>query len=684
MTVSVRWAAGAFLATAGTLYLALTLGHADPGSVPEGIPDPGVFTGWLLPAVKVLDDVAGLATAGFLLAAAFLLPSSSPEVRGLAADSVRMARRAALVWAVGTVAYFFLQASSLFGTPIPALSGAVLYQLAFSSQIGWAIIAQGVIALAVAVLARRTFSIRLLALLLGLALAGFVPQALSGHSAGSGSHDLAVVSMMFHLAAAALWVGGLGALAWIAVRGSRRLGAAVRRFSVLAAWCVALLAVSGVLNAATRLDGWSSLLSRYGLLVGAKVAALVALGVLGWLHRRRTLPAFDAADGAGRAADDPSGETSVLRRRANRAFLRLAAAELVVMGMTVAVAVALSQTETPRPADLYTGTAEELLDGPMPAAPTLARLVLGVELSGTGLAIVGMGCALYVTGLLVMRRRGDRWPLGRTLAWFSGMALVAWATFGGLGVYSHAMFSAHMVSHMILSMVAPILLMLGAPITLALRTLPGPRQPGDVAPRAMLVSFLHSRFVRVVTHPLVAAFLFVGSLYALYFTSLFETAMYSHIGHGLMEVHFLLVGSLFYYVIIGVDPSPRRIEPIWRFLILLVTLPFHAFFSVALMAQQEVVAEQFYVDLNRPFATDLLADQYLGGGIAWAMGEVPLVIVMAALFVQWIRQDRREAVRHDRRAAQNDDAELEAYNAYLARLAEQSGPGSSEPGPGSS
>ena len=663
MTASTRWVVAAFLATFATLYVALALGAALPEPTPPGIPDPGVLTGWAVPVARLVSDLAGIVTVGFLTTAAFLLPSSGREVQGLAARCVRLSSWTALAWAGSTLVLFVFSTSLLFLAPPSALSWGLLREYGTGAETGRAQIAQIVIALLVAVLARRTFSVRAAALLLGLVLGGFVPQAMSGHSAGSGSHDLAVVSMMLHLVGAALWVGGLAGLAWVAVRGSRRLPAAVTRFSGLAVWCVVILAVSGAVNAATRIQGLSDLDSRYALLVGLKVAAIAALAGLGLVHRRRTVTALAQADGL---ADD-----AAVRGAARRLFLRIAAVEVVVMGMTVAVAVALSRTPTPRPDDLYDTTVNAILGGPLPPEPTLWRLLWGFTPNGVGLAVVGLCLALYVKGLLVMRRRGDRWPVGRTISWMAGLVMVAWATFGGLGVYSHVLFSAHMVSHMMLSMVAPILLVLGAPVTLALRTLPGARAKGDVSPRQMLVSFLHSRFVSLVTHPLFATAIFVGSLYGLYFTPVFETAMESHIGHGLMELHFLAAGSLFYYVIIGVDPSPRRIAPLWRFGLLMVTIPFHAFFSISLMAMTGVIAEGYYRQLDRPYATDLLSDQYLGGGIAWAMGEVPLVIVMAALFVQWFRSDSRDAVRHDRNARKTDDADLAAYNAYLAGLAER-------------
>src|SRR5204862_3657262 len=139
------------------------------------------------------------------------------------------------------------------------------------------------------------------------------------------------------------------------------------------------------------------------------------------------------------------------------------------------------------------------------------------------------GGAFYITGLVIMHRKGNRWPVGRAISWFFGLFVVAWATFGGLGLYSHVLFSAHMVSHMLLSMVAPIFLVLAAPVTLALRTLPGPRIHGERSPRGMLAAFLHSGFAKVVTNPILVTALFIFSLYGLYFTSLFDTLMTNHL-----------------------------------------------------------------------------------------------------------------------------------------------------------
>ena len=645
MTKTARWTAISFLAALGMLVIALEYGGGAPQPVPSGIPDPGAVTGWGLPLTKLLADLAAVATIGFLLATVFLLPSAGATIQGLAVSAGRLASWSAFAWAAASIVLYFFTVSDVFAVPLTeTVNWALLSSLVTDSSIGRGILGQAIIALAVAFAARWSLGIRSLAGVLGLALAGLAPVSLTGHAASSGSHDLATTSLLLHLVGAALWVGGLAALGWVAVKGSKRLNPAIERYSVLAAWCLVLVAVSGATNAAVRLGSFDELFgSDYGILVVGKVLAIVALALFGLRQRQRII-------------------------RQGKGFIRLAALELLVMATTMGLAVALSRTPTPVPDDLLKSPVEELLGGAIPPEPTVLRLLWGWSANGVGLAVVGIGAALYVRGILTMRRRGDRWPIGRTIAWFLGLVIIAWASFGGLGTYSHVLFSAHMVSHMMLSMVAPIFLILGAPMTLALRTLPGPRQPGEIGPRQMLLSFLHSRFSRLVTHPLVGPALFIGSLYGLYFTGIFETLMRNHWGHSVMELHFLAVGALYYYVLVGIDPAPRKLQPLLRFGMLLVTIPFHAFFSIAVMSSTTLFAGSYWKFLDRPYQLDLLDDQYLGGSIAWAMGEVPLILVMGAIFVQWIRSDLRDSKRFDRSESKSGDQDLEAYNAYLASL----------------
>jgi putative copper resistance protein D len=231
------------------------------------------------------------------------------------------------------------------------------------------------------------------------------------------------------------------------------------------------------------------------------------------------------------------------------------------------------------------------------------------------------------------------------------------------------MFSVHMGEHMILSMLVPILLVLGAPMTLALRALPPAGRTRPPGPREWLLAAVHSPPARVLTHPIVALTLFVGSYYALYFSDLFAAALPQHPAHVFMNAHFIITGLLFFWPLIGVDPAPRRLPPAARLGVLFASVPFHAFFGVALMSTATVIGADFYRALALPWVPDPLQDQRLGGGLAWASGEIPLLLVVVVMLVQWVRHDERAARRDDRRADADGDADLAAYNAMLSRLA---------------
>ncbi|WP_433887716.1 cytochrome c oxidase assembly protein [Streptomyces sp. CA-111067] len=281
-----------------------------------------------------------------------------------------------------------------------------------------------------------------------------------------------------------------------------------------------------------------------------------------------------------------------------------------------------------------------------------------------------IGCVvvlgLYLWAVLRLRLRGDAWPVGRVLAFTAGVLTVGLAMCTRLNDYGMVMFSVHMVQHMILSMLSPILLLLGAPVTLALRTLPSAGR-GRIGPRELLVKLLHSRFMRVITHPAFTIPLFIASLYGLYFTSLFDTLMDTRAGHIAMMLHFLGVGLVFFWPIMGVDPGPHRSGYVMRMLELFAGMPFHAFFGIALMMASQPMVNTF-LHPAASLGIDPLDDQTAAGGIAWAFSEIPSVLVLVALLFQWYTSEKRQARRTDRAADRDGDSELVAYNAYLASL----------------
>ncbi|MBL3664669.1 cytochrome c oxidase assembly protein [Streptomyces sp. M2CJ-2] len=277
-----------------------------------------------------------------------------------------------------------------------------------------------------------------------------------------------------------------------------------------------------------------------------------------------------------------------------------------------------------------------------------------------------LGLALYGWAVVRLTRRGDKWPVGRTVSFVLGVLSIMLMMCTGLNDYGMVIFSVHMVQHMMISMVSPILILLGAPITLALRALP-PAGRGRKGPRELLLMLLHSRYIQVVTHPVFTIPMFIASLYGLYFTPLFDFLMGSQVGHIAMMVHFLAVGLVFFWPIMGVDPGPHRPGYLMRMLELFAGMPFHAFFGIAVMMASTPMVTTFQ---NPPasLGIDALADQNAAGGIAWAFSEVPSVLVLIALLFQWYASEKRHAKRTDRAADRDGDKELQAYNAYLASL----------------
>ncbi|WP_426362708.1 cytochrome c oxidase assembly protein [Streptomyces sp. E-08] len=296
---------------------------------------------------------------------------------------------------------------------------------------------------------------------------------------------------------------------------------------------------------------------------------------------------------------------------------------------------------------------------------TLGR---GLEFSPDLFFLIGCLAALglYGWGVARLRRRGDAWPVSRTVLFTVGVLSVALMMCTKLNDYGMVMFSVHMVQHMVISMLSPILLLLGAPVTLALRALPVAGR-GSTGPRELLLKLLHSRYMRVITHPAFTISMFIASLYGLYFSPLFDFLMGSKAGHIGMMVHFLMVGLIFFWPIMGVDPGPHRPGYVMRMLELFAGMPFHAFFGIAMMMATQPLVEA-YKNPPASLGIDALTDQNAAGGIAWAFSEIPSVLVLIALVYQWYHSEQRQAVRKDRAADRDGDKELEAYNAYLASL----------------
>jgi putative membrane protein len=303
--------------------------------------------------------------------------------------------------------------------------------------------------------------------------------------------------------------------------------------------------------------------------------------------------------------------------------------------------------------------------------PTWGRMFIPHLEAWSVLAVLSVvGLLVYLAAVVRLRRSGVAWPWWRVLAWTGGTASLFAVTGTWLNGYSMVLFSVHMTQHMVLSLITPLLLLLAAPVTLALRTLPR-GQGAAGTPRALLLNALHSRFARFVASPLFSIPLFIASLYGVYFTPLFDALMSNPAGHQLMLAHFVVTGLLFFGPIVAQDPWPRTLSHPGRMLELFLPVPFHAFFGVAIMMAGSLVVDTF-ADPPAGWGIDPLRDQGEAGGIVWAFGELPTVLVLSVVFFSWASSDERRARTLDRAADRSGDAELQAYNARLRALAEHS------------
>ena len=642
---SAIWAGSLLVATVVATVLAVVVGSA---AVAYEAGDPGTLVRWGIPVVTAVHDVAAALTVGFLLVGAFLVPETTRTRRRLLAS--RAASLAGSVWILTLLLLVVLTFADLAGVPIGQEGfWTQLVSVVWDLQILRMNIISAVVVLVVVMACAGSDSKAVLAWGFFGSWLALLPLALTGHSAAALDHMTGVNALGVHLLAATAWVGGLAALAVMHRGLGPHLAPALRRYSSVAAWCFAGVLGSGVVLAWTNIAAWDNLRSRYGLLLLVKVVLGLLLGVFGWWQRRTFVRKVDEG---GRAP-----------------FARFVLGELLVMGAAFGVGAAISRTPPPTNVlvEVPSSMVYALSGYPDPGAPPSGAWLTSWNVDWLWLAVALVAVGVYLRWALRLRARGDRWSVLRTISWVVGWAAFVYFTSGAPGVYGKVSFSWHMIEHMGVAMIVPLFLVPGAPITLALRALPA-RTDKTLGPRELILASVHSRYLRVVANPAVAAALFFFSMALFYYSPLFELSMSTHTGHVLMMIHFLLSGYVFVWVLIGVDPGPKRWPPLALLVVLFVTISFHAFFGVILTESTTLLAEGFFGWLDLPWVPDPLADQHKGGEIAWGVGEAPTLVLAVTVAVQWMRSDDRETRRRDRRADRDGDAELEAYNAHLAAL----------------
>lgn len=702
--ISRNWIWAFPAAAALALILSLILTGANSGTA---LADAGPLVRWGLPLAETLHNFSMATTMGALIFAIGIVPRFLDSARGRvninmahATSSTQRAKNlqrtehpafiavlnlaaaAAVTWTVAAIAVLIFSYADITGR-VPSSGADYTGELiSYISTIdsGKQEATHIIVAATVATLALGVRSLTGLLLTFGLSLVSLVAMALGGHSSGGDDHMGAVNSLGLHLLGVVLWCGGLLTLIVISraisandagtgtlpeprrgehTASNRRAPLAVvvlRRYSTVALFGFVLVLLSGSINALVRLNSLGELFTTtYGGLVLAKLCLTLALGVFGALHRLRLIPLM---------------ETGLVS--AGKGLWAAIIAEMVIMGITSGLAVSLSRTAPPAPQTLPEGAEPvriiTLYD--MPPEPHVAEWFTQWRFDWFWVAFISFVGFTYLWAYARVRRTGGTWPIGRLLSWFVGLTVLLYITCGALTVYSRVLFSAHMVEHMLLTMVCPIFLVLGAPITLLLRALE-PRQDGTRGPREWILRLVHSGWSKVITHPIFAAVNFAGSIVVVYFTPLFGVMLNYHVGHEFMLIHFLITGYIFSLVLIGIDPIPYRPTFPMRLIMIIATLGYHAFVGIAIMQMDTLLQASWFGNLGRPWGLSAIDDQKLGGSLMWAIGEIPTMLIAVGVAVQWSMNDKKVQRRIDRQADRDGDAELKAYNDMFAALAEK-------------
>ncbi|MGP3533628.1 cytochrome c oxidase assembly protein [Microbacterium sp. RD1] len=648
------------VATAALLALGVPwLTVAATGSAPYEVIRTG-FPGWdvalLTTTANVIADASATLTVGAL--ATLLFVRARPRRAAAVIDEgieLTVLRAASATWSLSAAAMVGLELFDANGVAPGALTQGLTVESALGgglSGIGylfeasqhpqaWAVtfVAASVVTVA-SMFARRWTGLLIPAWAAGIGVLApvVVGQILVGPQHDFGSDAGAAQTLAMATAS------GVIAVAAVRVATGRVIDpTALRRLSLCVGVATGLSVAADVVLALFKLQGAFASTSLTAVQIAARMPALLALFAVLLAAARRWR--------RGRLTD--------------RSVAGLLAAATLASAWWLGWTVAMTRIPPPQ-YFVPTTIAQNFLGFDVDAAPTVLVLLTQwrPNLLFVALGIAGIG--VYVWGVRALRRRGDPWPVGRTVAWIAGWIVAVVATSSGFGKYSAPDFGVHMIVHMSLNMLAPLLLVLGGFVTLMLRaTATGGSRAAGV--HEWLTQALQWPVLRFLYHPLLVFVLFVGSYYALYFSGLFETMVRYHWAHQVMNLHFLLVGYLYYGLAVGVDRPPRPLPHVGKLGFVLAAMPFHAFFGVILMTSSLLVAEDFYLYLRLPWA-DLPAAQYLAGGVAWAAGELPLMLVVIVLGIQWSRQDERQSRRTDRHLDAGLDDEFDEYNRMLARL----------------
>lgn len=647
-----------FFAVAGAVGATISYGFLAGSLAALGIPDPGRITTVGLPFFRAVGwMLAALSVGSFMFSSFYMAPSipdndNSQLVRAKLSVDGHLAARTGAVSALcfGLVALLMipLVLSDVSGTPFARTLDVASWSLAIeqvATARAWAIVAAIALVVGVAGLFFRSW-VSQLPLFMG-AIVMVVPLGLEGHSASGGDHDWGTNSYLWHLVFMMVWVGGLMALIAHGRRLGPFLGTGLRRYSNVAFMSVIVMAVSGLINAAIRVEWSDWLTSTYGTILIVKTIGVVVLGLFGWVHRRVTIPQLDSKPAL---------------------FMRFAIVEVIVMAAVTGVAITMGRTPPPPPRNPNLSNMATQLGFDLYEKPTFFNVFTMWRFDVMFGTIAILLTAGYLYGVWRVRRAGGNWSTTRTVFWLLGTLTLLVTMSSGLGMNMGAAYSIHMIVHMILSMVVPLFLALGCPLTLIMKAY-APGEPGQPSAHDIVYAYTQSPLLRFITHPVVNLAQFLFFFYILYLIiPLYEVMISEHAGHLIMNWVFLISGYLYFWEVVGKDPLPVQRPAAIRLAWLVGSMPFHLFAGIYLMQLTTIMGYDFYMSLGLPWELNLLEDQRVGGGIGWASGSFPLGLVFLILFFEWRREDRVIETEYDRRVDAGEDDDFEAYNEMLAQM----------------
>ncbi|MBF4589140.1 cytochrome c oxidase assembly protein [Curtobacterium sp. VKM Ac-1395] len=607
-----------------SVLVALVIGG---GADPALIADPGPVVRFGLPIARVLVDLAAATVIGGLALATVGLSRTAPEWN----RAIDVAAASAGVWTVASAVTTFLTFLSVAGSRVSLDDqfGQSMGVFLTGTDLGLAWLVTVLVAAAVTVLCFAVRSRGMVALTAGVAMIGLVPLAQQGHAAGTASHDAAVTALGLHLVGAALWIGGIVML--VLVRGvvtQGRLAAVVGRYSSIALGCFVLVAVSGVASAQIRVGALSNLFSPYGALVLVKIGAIVALGVLGAVQRRRTVVALAATPAR------------------HRPFWTLIVLELAVMGVASGFAAALGRTAPPvsqiapsKTAD--PSPAELLTDDPLPHAPGAWGWLTHWNVDLFWLMAAVLVVATYAAGVIRLRRRGVSWPARRSVAAVLAVVSLVVATSGSLHEYDRFLISANVGAHVLLGLVVPALVWAAAPVQL-IRAAVLPRDDDSTGVREWTGVLVDNAAVRYLVQPFPAFVLLAAVWWAFYGTQAVRWSTGDPIGRTVIDVVFLLVGLLALPTLFTPVAAGARRASLPAFLVRVVGAVVVAAGTVSLgIAMQGplgLLQASWFGAMGRTWGPDPLVDQARAGVVLVVVGVLLVIAVVVVGLVQLRRR----------------------------------------------